>query len=196
MSHRWMIDFDGVLADLDSGFLRAVNEKFFTTYTEDSVTDWAWWRRQPKKFADYVWKECFHDPAWFLREVKAYPGAIEALADLLTDGELADDLQIVTARPERHREMVIAWLRQEMPQFDLQNILTCTGGQYPKSHYCAIHRLNTVIDDGLHNFREMNPKVQRLFLADRPWNQQGARPELERVSGLQEAIDAAAGVPA
>ncbi|MCC6382630.1 MAG: hypothetical protein IT304_08965 [Dehalococcoidia bacterium] len=188
MSRRWMIDFDGVLADLQGAFVAAVNEKFDAGYTVEEIDDWHWWSRQPKPFAAYIWKTCYPDVDWTLEAIAPYPGAIEALADLLTDGEIAEELRIVTARPREHAGIIVKWLHTHLPHLDLSANLITAGRDYPKSHYCGIHRLDTVVEDGAHNLRVMNPMRQALYLVDRPWNQHDILPHVERVAGLEAAV--------
>ena len=189
-----MIDFDGVLADLESALVAGCNEKFSTNYTVEEVDDWHWWSRQPKQFADYVWKVLYPDRDWFYERVHPYPGAIEALADLLTDGEVADKVVIVTARHRDHLIRVQTWLyNQGVVGLDAVPVLAI-GRSYPKSHYCQIERLNIVVDDGVHNVNGMHPERQRSFLIERPWNAQAfVGPHVSRVPELQAAVNAIAG---
>ena len=190
MTRRWMIDFDGVLADLNGAFVRSVNDKFNVHYDVEEITDWHWWDRQTKHFADYAWRQCYPDADWFLSNVQPYPGALRALADLVTSGDLTDDcpVRIVTARRPEHTKMLVPWLAKHLPVLDLKGIIVCEGG-YPKNHYCKLFRLDTVVEDGAHNLRVMNPHRQRLYLVDRPWNQAEIVPGSERISGLHEAVD-------
>lgn len=176
-----MIDFDGVLADLSGAFIRGCNEKFGTTYVEGDEVDWSWWRRQPKQFADYVWKELYPDPEWTLHEVLPYEGAIDALRGLVFAHR---GHCVVTARKKGQERLVEDWLGR----FGIAMPVIATGGAYPKAHYCKLHRLDVAIDDGAHNLEPMIGTRTNLFLVDRPWNRQKELPTVTRVPGLAGAM--------
>jgi uncharacterized HAD superfamily protein len=185
--NRWMVDFDGVLADLQGAFIRCCNARFGTDYVESDETSWNWWREQPQEYADFVWKECYPDTDWFLREVQPYPGAVEALVDLITniDG-IADNVKIVTARQPELTPVVGEWLERRLP--DGVNIVIISSPKH-KAQVCRGYGLNVVVEDGPHNLAQMNAYRQRLFLVDRPWNADALMAKVTRVSGLPEAVN-------
>jgi hypothetical protein len=175
-----MLDFDGVIADLQGAMVRSCNERFGTRFTVESLTDWNWWFRQPKHFSDFVWKECYPDKEWFLNNVTDYIGAGIAINWLRDRGDYA---AIVTARPQAHREMLEQWLQDWGIDLPLYIV-----GSDPKSGYCQKLQLDTVVEDGAHNLRPMSPAKQTLFLVDRPWNQHELLPGVTRVPSLSEAV--------
>ena len=180
MTRRWMLDFDGVIVDLQGALVRSCNERFQTSYTVEDVTDWKWWSRQPKHFADYVWKECFHSRDWFLENVTDHIGVGAAIDWLHVRG---DHTAIVTARPQKHRPMLEQWLEDWGIYAELHIV-----GSDPKIAYCHKLNLDTVVEDGAHNLRPMNADKQTLFLVDRPWNRHEILSGATRVSGLAEAV--------
>lgn len=195
-----MVDFDGVLADLSSAFITGCNDRFGTSYTVEDEDDWNWWRRQPPKFADYVWKELYPDADWFLSEVRPYPDAIQALADLMTnlDGIVSDEewdtrsgppVQIITARSDDQTPMVKPWLEKYLPRGIEVYVFGMGSSGFKKSDFCHLRRLNVVVDDGAHNLRSFNSYSTKLFLVERPWNAKELLANVTRVAGLQDAVN-------
>ncbi len=185
--YRWMVDFDGVLADLDKAMIDSCNKKFGSNYTVDEIDNWHWWSQQPQQFADYVWKQCYPDLDWTLEKVQPEDGAIEAICDLLTnlDG-VAEEVIIVTARKPDSTKVAGKWLEKHLPG-DVRVKLVGTAG-YRKSQYCQMHRLNVVVDDHTDNLRTMNAYRQRLFLVDKAYNVKDVVTRIERVASLSEAV--------
>lgn len=188
MSRNWMIDFDGVIADLSGAMIRSCNEKFGTEYADGDEASWNWWREQPRAFEEFVWHQCYPSKTWFLSEVQPYEGALEALADLLTDPLLAESVMIVTARPESHKDRILTWMSNQNIPLITKIPIVCAG-KTKKSAICAKHMLDTVVEDGVHNLEEMNSHSMSLFLVDRPWNRDADIDKATRVSGLQGAVD-------
>ena len=179
-----MLDFDGVIADLQGALITACNERFGTRFTVEDVTDWDWWSRQPKQFADFVWKECYGDTGW-RHEVAPYDGVYDAVYALYERGEKA---VIVTARTRPHDDGMRQWLGS----YGLDFLDVIAIGRDAKSAYCQKLGLDTVIEDGAHNLRAMDPAKQTLFIVDRPWNRHEVLPGVMRVSGLPEAVEVTA----
>jgi uncharacterized HAD superfamily protein len=182
-----MVDFDGVLADLDTAMVVAVNEKFDTNYTTADAIDYNWWRREPTRFFQYFWKECYASLAWSLEKLHPEPGAIEALADLLTNTDgVAEDVRVVTARDDASTRIAAEWLAHHLPD-TLKVVIASTKG-YRKSQYCDYHRLNVVVEDAAHNLRPMNSFRQKLYLVEKPHNANELLARVTRVKSLAEAI--------
>lgn len=192
-----MLDFDGVLADLDTPFVRSVNEKFGTDYRSEEVDNWHFWREQGKEIADFVWKDCFGSEEWFYRNVGPYPGVLEALADLLSDSA-TEYVAIITARQRDQGRWIKEWLFDfSTPLLPLGDIPVFTVGHEPKIETCKRLDLNIIVDDKPDNLRGFNPLRTSLFLVTRPWNANYPQaPFVRRVDGLQEAINEAVGVMA
>lgn len=189
-----MIDFDGVLADLDSAFVRAVNDKFDEDFRVEDVTDWQFWRKQGKDIADYVWGELFPDADWLLEHVEPYEGAMAAFADLTSDPAI-DSVCVVTARARDHESRVSRWVFKHIPA-NLRNYgygITAVGKE-PKIETCKRYDLTHIVDDGPHNLSPFNPLRSTLYLVNRPHNASYPdRPYLNRVDSLQDAVDHAYG---
>lgn len=195
--NRWMIDFDGVLADDHSAFVESVNKKFGTDYRIEEITSWNFFREQGKDIADFVWKECFQSEEWFYHNVGPYPGVLEALADLLSDSA-TEYACIVTARQRDQGRWIKEWLYDlSTPLLPLGNIPVFTVGHEPKIETCKRLDLNIIVDDKPDNLNGFNPLRTSLFLVNRPWNADYREsPYVQRVDGLQDAINQAAGVMA
>jgi uncharacterized HAD superfamily protein len=183
--NRWMIDFDGVLADLSGAFIRSCNAEFGTAYSEADETDWHWWRSQPQEHSTFVWQTCYPDHDWTLANVEPYEGALEALEELA----FTSKPMIVTARTGVHQILVDRWLARHAPGLALPVI--AIGGQkgVSKASCCARFKLDVVVEDGPHNFTGMNAKRQTLFLVDRPWNQSEPPKGVQRVESLLDAVE-------
>jgi uncharacterized HAD superfamily protein len=186
VNNRWMIDFDGVLAALDDAMIASCNEKFGTDYRVDEIDNWEWWSQQPKKFSDYVWRECYPSLEWTLSNVHPEPGAITALCDLLTDGELAEEAVIVTARKADSTKIAAEWLKEHLPPGVTVKIVSTAG--YRKSAYCQMHQLDVVVDDHANNLRDMNSFRQRLYLVNKPYNAHELVTGMHRVDSLADAV--------
>ncbi len=187
MNARWMIDFDGVLADLSGAMVASCNAHFSTNYTTAEIDSWSWWRSQPKKYADYVWKTCYSDPDWTRDKVAPMPGAIDALHDLLTaDDEFAETVMVVTARKAQDTIHAQHWLEQHL--LAPLSVQIISSHPYRKSQFCEVHRLGVVVDDHIGNLRHMNAVTQRLFLVDTPGNQGDILTRITRVKDLAAAV--------
>ncbi len=193
MTHRWMIDFDDVLADRAEAFVRGCNTKFGSSITLEEETTWDWWRQQPKEYADYVWKDLYLDDEWFLRDVQPCPGAINALTDLLTnlDG-IAEEVKIITARTNDRLSVAVEWVAQHLPDGLWAHVVSTeseNGEELSKAFLCKYYNLNIIVDDNADNLRQMNAYRQQLFLVDKPWNRHELLTRVERVTGLSEVVD-------
>ena len=189
-----MIDFDGVLADLDSAFCRSVNDKFDENFTVDDITDWQFWRKQGKDIADYVWGELFPDADWLREHVEPCEDAITALSDLASDPQ-TQEVVIVTARARDHDFRVTEWLYAHAPALlRTFNITIQAVGKEPKIETCKRYDLTHIVDDGPHNLSPFNPLRSTLYLVNRPHNAAYPnRPYLNRVDSLQDAVNHAYG---
>jgi uncharacterized HAD superfamily protein len=195
--NRWMLDFDGVLADLNTPFIEAVNKRFGTNYTAEEENSWNFWREQGREISSFVWEECFGSEDWFYHNVGPYPGVIEALADLLSD-TATDMVYIVTARPRNHERWIKDWLLDLSTSLvPLYHIPVRAVGHEPKIEVCKRLDLNIVIEDKPDNLSPFNPLRTSLFLVNRPWNAFYREPgHIQRVDSLQGAINQAVGVMA
>jgi hypothetical protein len=189
-----MVDFDGVLADHATAMVRGANARFDTNYTVGEITDWHWWRTQPREVGNYVWNDLFADEEWFLEQVQPYEGAIEALVDLCTnlDG-ICDSVRVITARQDHAAPAAVRWLEQHLPPAVTVPLTAIGSARHhgralPKSHFCQHYRLNTVVEDSADQLRTMNAYRQQLFLVERPWNEAELLAKVQRVGGLQDAV--------
>ena len=189
-----MIDFDGVLADLDSAFVRSVNDKFDENFAVEDITDWQFWRSQGKDIADYVWGELFPDADWLLANVEPYEGAVAALLDLVSDPQTSA-VAIVTARQKDHLHRVSEWLYEACsPILDTFDVRISAVGKTPKIDVCKRYDLTHIVEDGPHNLSPFNPLRSTLYLVNRPHNASYPdRPYVNRVDSLQDAVNHAYG---
>lgn len=160
-----MLDFDGVLADLQGAMVEAANDKFDLRLTTDMITDWHWWRTQPRNIGSFVWGDsCFQNGKW-TEFLNPYPQVPEAIALLKERGI---DPVIVSDRPRKHRDWIEAWAKR-WGVWPLTII--ATNHEFTKAAHCRMQDLVVAIEDNASNARQIADETKTdSYLVRRPWN--------------------------
>jgi len=184
------VDLDDVLLDLNPALCEYHNSRFGTAFTPEDVTDYDLWNlwNCTKKEAFRRVDDFFESPEHL--GAVAVSGAREAVP-ILADRY---DLFLITAKPERLRDMTGKWISENFPGMFQEMRFTGGYGREPgnsvkKSEVCLELGIRTFIDDAIGNARDLAPHVDRIFLLDAPWNRESCEhPAVTRVFSWDDII--------
>lgn len=189
---RFCIDYDSTLAATDLARLEALNAQFGTNYVLSDITDWNWTAENyPEEHETWQWgPECFMNEE-FQYYVPSVPGAIEGVQALLHAGHQAI---IISDRPDSLFDVTRAWLDERglgtVRLFFTRHKASLSTGTtgLTKQQAVVLFKLTEVVDDGPHHAEMFasKPHIERVFLLDRPYNQEVDHPKIIRVSGWDE----------
>lgn len=185
------IDLDDVLLDLNTALCAYHNARYATSFSKEDTVDydlWNLWGCSREEVFRRV--EDFYDSPEHLGSTPI-PGSVEAVSALAK----RYDLFLVTAKPERLRDMTEWWIDRHFPGMFRE--LRFTGGyrrepgtSVRKSDICRELGICTFVDDALSNVHDLAPVMDRVFLLDSPWNRQEVPyPSVTRVFSWQEILD-------
>lgn len=168
MRTRWLIDFDGCIANSRLHMLDRVNEQFGTGYTKEMMTDAsAFWKDEmlPPHRA-FAWSESCFDSEKFLKRVPPNKGIIELIQLLLT---AQAPVYVITDRPSRH----VPWLARYLAERHVVcPIVSTEEDDYDKAVTAVRLNATTVADDmpGQISTYLSVPSITKIFLYEQPWN--------------------------
>jgi 5'(3')-deoxyribonucleotidase len=182
------LDFDDVVADLVGNLCRSVNERFGTSHTHDDIRGWDTGKFLAKEHFDWAWSgEAFQNKEWTLT-IPPVDGANKGV-DRLT--QLGHELVIVSSNLTEVPRY--DWIRMWLAQwgFPRMEVIT-TGKGESKGAVAAMLAADLAVDDAPHNIEDLAPKVPKVILFDRPWNQEvptGGRTNIKRVWNWDQLVD-------
>ncbi len=177
---RTAFDFDGVVVDIVTPFLRLVEERYgYGGYNLEDVTDFNLEAtlRLPGDVVGDVVDDLIRRPL----ELGALPlpGAREALTGLAREWPLL----IVTSRP--WAEPVRAWFESLMPKLPGDRLeIIATGDPAGKLEHLRERNVHYFVEDNLETCRQLDEAGLCPLVFDQPWNRTENR--LPRVSGWSE----------
>ncbi|NTW14166.1 MAG: hypothetical protein HGA31_03995 [Candidatus Moranbacteria bacterium] len=167
------VDLDDVLLDLSTALCAFHNARHGTDLVRDDYTDYdlrKMWGCTRTEVIDRI--EAFYDSPEH-EEALPIHGAYEVLESLAGTHEFI----IVTAKPERLRDMTDRWIGLHFP--GIFESIHFVGNyhlhpeiQTRKRDICVTLDIGTFIDDALSNARDLAPALDRVFLLDSPWNRE------------------------
>ncbi|MEI6528620.1 MAG: HAD hydrolase-like protein [bacterium] len=185
------IDLDEVLGD----FMSALLEYFNHTYDQNleyqnvfSYNFWEVWGGSRDGAIQMVYD--FHKTDYFAN-IKPIPGAREALQTLKG---LDHDLYIVTSRQNDVIGPTKDWVQKNFPNIFSDIFFTnhfSRDGSVPKTKadICNSLGIQMLVEDSLTYSKECIYPGRKIFLIDRPWNQDKNLPsEIQRVYSWKEII--------
>jgi 5'-nucleotidase len=163
---RVLLDMDGVMADLMSHWADMLNRYHNANITVDDFKDWKVEKAVPHLTYEQV-HEFLADPGFFLH-LQPIPGAIEAVKDLMSDGQ---DVVFVTYCRAGHEDKR-KWVERHLPGFPMANIIFAERKELIQG--------DVLVDDGLHNLEAWQAEhptgVAVAF--DTPYNQSWHGPRI------------------
>nr|MBP9728145.1 hypothetical protein [Candidatus Moranbacteria bacterium] len=121
------------------------------------------------------------------------PDAIESMDALSQNCQLV----IVTSKPANLETMTHAWVEKHFPEifqgiYFTSSFVTPEHQQIKKSELCRELGIEIFIDDSIANVLDVATVCERVFLFDRPWNQENvALPtNVTRAYSWKEIVDA------
>lgn len=165
---RWLVDFDGCIANSRLRMLDRVNERFGTGYTKEMMTDASsfWKDEMLPPHRSWAWSTGCFDNEKFLDDVPPNPGVIELLQLLLA---AKAPVYIVTDRPPRH----VPWLARYLAHLHVVcPIVSSEEDEYDKAKTAIRLGITTVADDhpGQIAAYLAVPTISKIFLYQQPWN--------------------------
>jgi uncharacterized protein len=180
------IDMDDILMEFADNLFKFYNEKFGTNlsfhdacrYELDEI--WKLPRDEAIRIVlDYYDSDIHHNSL-------PVNGAVDFIKKIKPNAEIF----IVTARPEKYREITMNWLLKHFPEMFNDVVFT---GQYhgavkpmKKSEVCKELGIEIFIDDALHNVRDVASAGIKTFLFDKPWNREETPENVKRVLSWEE----------
>lgn len=177
------VDVDGVIADLQTPWLRRINEEFGCSVQVDDILGWS--------MSDYLPKEAQGEACYkHLRdlnlydEVHPYEEAQEGIELLRNAGWIP---VFVTSSTAEGAYGKIRWLREHGFSVSQKHIPDDVIIAHRKSYVLPDTPL---VDDGLHNIEQVN----RDILIDRPWNRDPeshfiSASSIQRATSFEEVLE-------
>lgn len=168
MRTRWLIDFDGCIANTRVHMVERVNERFGTGYTKEMMTDAIdfWQHTMLGPHRTWAWSESCFDREDFLSRVQPNNGIIELIQLLLNQKA---PVFVVTDRPTRH----VPWLARYLADRQVVcPVVSTEEDDYNKLDTALRLNITTVADDNPSQVLQYTatPGINKVFLYDQPWN--------------------------
>jgi len=180
------IDIDDVILDFVPSFINYYNLRFGSSIIlADMVTPnlWEIFVLNKPGFSEML--DEFHETD-FYKKMPFVAGFKENL------GKLKDfDLQIITSRHDKNKEMTWEWFRKEIPGFNIPILFSGDfyGGALTKEQICNKFGINILIED--HPIYALNcaQNGTKVLLMDKPWNQNCEHENIIRVKNWREILE-------
>jgi uncharacterized HAD superfamily protein len=179
-------DVDEVLAYFIPSLARFHNEQFQTTLAPDDFVSYEFhhiWGGTVQECNDKM--EMFFVSDFFLNQLSPIPSALDSLRQLAEHF----DLQVVTARQNKLKEVTIAWINTHYPgiftNIHFGNHYSSEGKQRSKSEMCLEINAVALIDDSFSYARDCaRAGVPVILFGDYPWNRSHCIKELNSMREL------------
>ncbi|MFA6082458.1 MAG: hypothetical protein WC773_03550 [Patescibacteria group bacterium] len=164
-------DFDDVLTDFVSEFLRYCNENDGTSFVLSDVLEYdlqPLFKRPHAEIVDKVFK--FYQSG-SLKSLQPQNKAVDVVEKLSKDHELI----VITSRPTQLTAETTSWLDSHFPQRFSKIILTHHfsndgNARGEKNDVCLREKVDLIIDDSPEWAEKCANSGVRVLLFDRPWN--------------------------
>ena len=185
------IDLDEVLAEFLSAVIEYHNFTYKTELTKKQFKSYSFWKIWGGTMDGAIQKIYDFHKTYYFKNIKPVTGAIKALTILKQD----NDLFVITARQNNIKKETKEWVNQYFPNLFsgiyLGNHFSQNGDAIAKSKICDDLAVEVMIEDSIENAIDCISPKRRVFLFDRPWNQQAELPpEISRVFSWKEIAKA------
>lgn len=163
-------DLDEVLADLISPLTSYVNKRFDKNIKLEDY----------KTYKLFVTWGCSSEESWRIADDFYATKDFDNLLPIANSQNVVSllkkdyDLYVITSRPYHTKEKTVDWLNKHFSNTFSDVYLTNNQDKFKKSDICNRLNASYFIDDSFENIldvAENSPSVKKLFLMDRPWNQ-------------------------
>lgn len=167
------IDLDDCLAEFAYSFLNWHNDKYETSFEIEDVKRFNFWETIGGTRGDIIDKVSDFYKTNYFRNLPVVFGAVNGINQLCWENELF----VVSSRPNDIYEETKKWIDQhfhdKFSEVILTNEWSLSGKAIKKADVCKKLGVDLYIDDNLENVIDCaKPKKNiRVFLFDRPWNQ-------------------------
>lgn len=167
------VDLDDVLLAIIAGLFPWHNRLYGTNNKEEDVrpfdlsTSWGCTKEETISRVLDFYQTTEH------AECLPIPGAVEAMNVLSQNHKLV----IVTSKPADLEDMTHTWVEKHFPKtfqgiYFTSSFTTPEHKQVKKSEICRELDIEVFIDDSTANVLDVATACKRVFLFDRPWNQE------------------------
>jgi len=185
------IDIDDVVLDFVPSFINYYNLRFDSKIILGDVNTskiWEIFGLDKSGFGSIL--EDFHETDFskkmpFITNVKE---GLEKLKEF--------DLQIVTSRHNKNKEVILEWFRKEIPNFNIPLLFSDDfyGGTSTKAQICKKLEINILIEDNPVYALDCAENGIKVLLMDKPWNQTCEHENILRVKDWKEILEKIGGL--
>ncbi len=181
------LDLDDVIADCLEAFLRWYNHKTGKNFLREQFKENDWWLVFGITGDELIksMNNEFHEKIK-IEDLKPIQGALESINYLLEKG---DELFIITARPEKFKKKVEAWIKYHLKT---DKIKVVHSGMYnhadSKADVCKKLKIDVFVEDFVDTALACAEKGIKVLLFNQNWNQNLKHENIVRVRGWKELI--------
>ena len=181
------IDLDEVVVDFINPFIDYFNKRFGTTFEVEDMHSYNLWecgmggnREEAIRFV----REFYESDNF--EKIPFWSGARETINYLRRNHKI----YIITSRPEEFREKTDRFLAEN---FSGNGFSVLYSGDFhrqgrTKAEICRDYGIDVHLDDNLKYALECAREVRKVFLFDKPWNQQPVNGNIVRVKTWEEVL--------
>ena len=183
------IDLDECLSEYVFGFLNYYNYKYRTNFEIGDIKEYKLWTVIGGTREDAIDKvHDFHKTNYF-KELPVVFGSKNAVEELKKFSELF----VVTSRPNEIIEETNRWIDQhfhnKFSKIFFTNEWGKSGERKRKSEICKCLGIDFLIEDNLEYARDCANVGTKVFLLDKPWNQNKKLNEINRIYNWNEFLE-------
>ncbi len=179
-----MVDIDDTLLPMAAKLHERAFEMGLHDGTETALR--VWHGHEQYGCSREAWGDVFASLAadGFYTTVHPYPGAIEAVRAAWWDG---DEIHLVTARGfMEHGEEIRRWTEEWLRDFGVPGELHFAQD---KARIAGLVRATHGVDDGYHNWKDLQGAGVSAYLVNQPHNENDPVPNSRRVDSVVEFFD-------
>lgn len=183
------IDIDDTVVEFMGVFLEFCNNKFQTSFKFEEVISTRLekvFNKEKNEFLD-IFRELgakdFFSKLDIIEDVKE---SLEKISEFF-------EIIFITARPKEIENQTLYLLKNSFPNlnFNVDHIVDCWEGLNKKSkfHSCIKHGIKFMIEDNKNHSLDCAKNGIKVFLLDKPWNQDCEHENIIRVKNWNEILE-------